>query len=93
MPRIRLQMLTTWLDDDNGASEEREGWETIQMDGRTVGIKTSAIEEKCQAFETLLIYCSTLGPRFAPYLSPTLELTLPGLTFFYHDGVREASAM
>src|SRR5882762_778660 len=27
--------------------------------------------ENCQAFETLVIYCSTLGPRFAPYLAQT----------------------
>lgn len=63
------------------------------MDGRQVGIKTSAIEEKCQAFETLVIYCSTLGPRFAPYLAQSLELVLPSLRFYFHDGVREACAM
>lgn len=63
------------------------------MDGRQVGIKTSAIEEKCQAFETLLIYSSTLGARFAPYLSQSLELVLPSLLFFFHDGVREACAL
>ena len=81
------------LDDDQRKSEERDGWETIHMDGKTVGIKTSAIEEKCQAFETLVIYCSTLGPRFAPYLSQSLELALPCLRFYFHDGVREACAM
>jgi len=63
------------------------------MDGQTVGIKTSAIEEKCQAFETLVIYSSTLGARFAPYLPQSLELALPGLRFYFHDGVREACAM
>ncbi|EIN06364.1 ARM repeat-containing protein [Punctularia strigosozonata HHB-11173 SS5] len=76
-------------DEDEGV-EQKEGWETIMMDGQQVGIKTSAIEEKCQAFETLVIYCSTLGPRFAPYLSQSLELVLPSLRFFFHDGVREA---
>lgn len=73
--------------------EDREGWETIQMDGQTVGIKTSAIEEKCQAFETLVIYSSTIGARFAPYLAQSLELALPALRFYFHDGVREAAAM
>ena len=60
--------------DEDEAVEEREGWETISMDGKQIGIKTSAIEEKCQAFETMVIYCSTLGSRFAPYLSQSLEL-------------------
>lgn len=74
-------------------TEDREGWETIQMDGQTFGVRTSAMDEKCQAFETLVIYCSTLGPRFAPYLSQTLEVTLPCLRFYFHEGVREACAM
>ena len=84
---------TIATDNDDEVAEEREGWETIVMDGQTCGIKTSAMEEKCQAFETLVIYCSTLGPRFAPYLSQSLEVTLPCLKFYFHEGVREACAM
>ncbi|KZT00064.1 ARM repeat-containing protein [Laetiporus sulphureus 93-53] len=79
--------------DEDEEHEEQEGWETIRMDGQQVGIKTSALEEKCQAFETLVIYVSTLGVRFAPYLSQTLELVLPSLRFYFHEGVREACAM
>ncbi len=82
-----------FLLDEDDVPEEKDGWETISMDGRQVGIKTSAIEEKCQAFETLVIYCSTLGPRFAPYLAQSLELVLPSLRFYFHEGVREACAM
>jgi hypothetical protein len=73
--------------------EEKEGWETVSVDGQQVGIRTSAIDEKCQAFETLVIHCSTLGPRFAPYLVQSLELALPALKFIFHDGVREAATM
>jgi hypothetical protein len=80
-------------EDDETQVVERDGWDTIQMDGQTVGIKTVVLEEKCQAFETLVIYCSTLGPRFAPYLAQSLELALPSLRFYFHDGVREACAM
>lgn len=85
--------LCPFLDEDDEKTEEREGWETIVMDGQTYGVRTSAMDEKCQAFETLVIYCSTLGPRFAPYLSQTLEVTLPCLRFYFHEGVREACAM
>ena len=63
------------------------------MDGQTFGVRTSAMDEKCHAFETLVIYCSTLGSRFAPYLAQTLEVTLPCLRFYFHEGVREACAM
>ncbi|KAG5641749.1 hypothetical protein DXG03_004294 [Asterophora parasitica] len=80
-------------DDDEETVEEREGWETVVMDGQTLGIRTSAIEEKCQAFETLVIYCSTLAARFAPYLAQSVEVTLPALRFYFHDGVREACAI
>jgi hypothetical protein len=73
--------------------EERDGWETVHVDGETVGIRTSAIEEKCQAFQTLVFYCSTLQGRFVPYLAQSLELTLPSLRFYFHDGVREACTM
>ncbi|TRM64570.1 armadillo-type protein [Schizophyllum amplum] len=72
---------------------EREGWETITMGGEVLGIRTSEVEDKCQALEMLVIYCSTLGPKFAPYMAPTLEVALPCLRFYFHDGVREACAM
>ncbi|KII95405.1 hypothetical protein PLICRDRAFT_86789 [Plicaturopsis crispa FD-325 SS-3] len=80
-------------DEDDENVIEKEGWETVTMDGKMVGIRTSAIEEKCQAFETLVIYCSTLGARFAPYMTQSLELCLPSLRFYFHDGVREACAI
>ncbi|KAF8956378.1 armadillo-type protein [Flammula alnicola] len=79
--------------EDDGALEEREGRETIVMDGHTYGVRTSAMDEKCQAFETLVIYCPTLDARFAPYLSQTLEVTLLYLRFYFHEGVHEACAM
>ena len=80
-------------DEEEGANNDRDGWETVMVDGKTMGIKTCALEEKCQAFETLLIYCSTLGAKYAPYLSQTLEICIPCLKFSFHEGVREASAM
>ena len=86
-------LLTNCLIIDGDENEERKGWETISVDGQALGIRTSVIEEKCQAFETLIIYCSTLDARFAPYLAQTLEVTLPGLKFYFHEGVREACAM
>lgn len=73
----------------------------------------SGIEEKCQAFETMVVLVSTLGGRcvavfffflslwsptsrlgrYAPYLAQSLELVLPQLRFYFHDGVREACAL
>ncbi|KAL1940497.1 hypothetical protein VTO73DRAFT_9069 [Trametes versicolor] len=79
--------------DDDEEHEDRDGWESISMDGRQVTVKTSALEDKCQAFETLLIHASTLNARFGPYVAQVLELALPGLRFYIHEGVQEACAM
>jgi hypothetical protein len=85
--------LSSSEDDGDEVTAEREGLETVTVDGRTMGIKTSALEEKCQAFETLLIYCSMLGGKYAPYLSQALEICIPHLEFDFCEGVHEASAM
>jgi len=80
-------------EDEAGMNGDKDGWETIELEGQQVGIKTSSIEEKCQAFEMLVIHCSTMGVKFAPWLPQVLELVLPGLTFIFHDGVREAASL
>lgn len=87
-----LEHLTEDVADEDETLEDRPGWEFFPLDGRQVGIQTSIMEDKHHAFNTLLIYCSTLGPHFAPYLSQTLELTLPSLGFVFHDGVRETAS-
>lgn len=79
--------------DDSESPANREGWETMEMNGQQIGIKTSIIEEKCQAFEMLVLHVSTLREKFAPWLLSTLEQVLPNLRFFFHDGVREACAL
>ncbi|EIM83632.1 uncharacterized protein STEHIDRAFT_160207 [Stereum hirsutum FP-91666 SS1] len=79
--------------EDEDVPEDKEGHQTITMDGKQVVVRTSSIDEKCQVFETLVIYVSTLGTQFAPYLSQMLELVLPILRFYLHHGVREACAI
>ena len=39
------------------------------VDRKMIGIEICTLKEKCQAFETLLIYCLTLGGKYMPYLS------------------------
>ncbi|KXN84279.1 Importin-5 [Leucoagaricus sp. SymC.cos] len=85
--------ISVYEDDDDEANAELEGWETVTVDERTMGIRTSALEEKCQAFETLLICCSTLREKYTPYLSQKLEICILCINFDFHEGIREASAM
>jgi len=46
----------TTAEEDEENVEEREGWETLQLDGQTVVIRTSAIEEKCQVFVVTVLF-------------------------------------
>ncbi|KAI9441935.1 ARM repeat-containing protein [Lactarius indigo] len=50
--------------EDEEAPESKEGWDIIEMDGQQVGIRTSAIDEKCQAFETLSLEMVLQSLRF-----------------------------
>ena len=81
------------ITDADRSDPEREGYEIIEMHGQRIEIRTASLEEKCTAFDVLLVYCHVMGRKFAPYFSATLSLALPALRFFFHDGVREASAM
>ncbi|KAG9049500.1 hypothetical protein FS837_010096, partial [Tulasnella sp. UAMH 9824] len=46
-----------------------------------------------EAFEHLVVISSSLKDAYADWVKPTLEISLPGLKFFWHEGVRESSAM
>jgi importin-5 len=72
---------------------EEDGWDFIPIHGQQVGIKTSVLEEKCTAYEMLCCYAQELKGDFFPYVPSVLEeLIIPGLKFYFHDGVRSASA-
>ncbi|QSL64408.1 hypothetical protein MERGE_001709 [Pneumocystis wakefieldiae] len=84
----------TVLDDDDNHDKylQEEGWEFISVQGQQIGIKTSALEEKCIAIEMLLCYAIELKAAFEPYVEEILtDIVIPGLRFYFHDGVRSAS--
>ncbi|KAG9306967.1 hypothetical protein G9A89_000881 [Geosiphon pyriformis] len=69
-----------------------DGWEFIGVAGQQIGIKTTVLEEKCTAVEMLICYARELGPAFQPYVENVLDIVLPLLKFYFHDGVRHAAA-
>ncbi|KAB5590286.1 Ran-binding protein 6 [Ceratobasidium theobromae] len=80
--------------DDTDEVETRDGFDVLDLDdGQHVEIRTSVLEEKSVAFDALLAHAATLGPKFGPYIRPTLELALPSLKFYFSENVREVSAM
>jgi importin-5 len=80
-------------EDDKEQYSADDGWDFIPLHGQQIGIKTSVLEEKCTAYEMLCCYAQELKGQFYPYLQTVLdELIIPGLKFYFHDGVRSAAA-
>lgn len=79
------------LDDDDNAEDE-EGFETIKIGDKRIGIRTSALEDKATACTMLACFIAELRGGFLPYVQPVVELMVPLLKFFYHDECRTAAA-
>ncbi|CUS09667.1 unnamed protein product [Tuber aestivum] len=83
------------LDDDEHVAqiEQEEGWELVPVRGKYIGIKTSALDDKYMAIELLVIYAQQLEAAFEPYVQSVMrDIAVPGLSFFFNDAVRVASA-
>lgn len=83
------------LEDDEKIAhiQQEEGWELLPLKGKVIGIKTSILEDKHMAIELIIIYAQQLKAAFESYVLEIMEkVALPGLAFFFHDGVRVASA-
>ena len=79
------------LDDEDYESSGE--WQTVRVGGQRVGIRTAVLEEKSQAFDTIVVHCSNMGDKFVDYVIPILEICLRSLRYVYHEGVQEAAAM
>ncbi|ORZ24178.1 armadillo-type protein, partial [Absidia repens] len=79
-------------DDVDSKYPTDDGWEFVGINGQQIGIKTSVLEEKHTAIEMLVSYARDLGAGFIQYVGPVLEIALPLLKFYFHDGVRHAAA-
>ena len=83
------------LDDDDQIEriQQEDGWELVPLRGKTIGIRTSTMDDKNMAIELLVVYAQVLEGSFAPYVAGVMEkIALPGLAFFFHDPVRYVSA-
>lgn len=83
------------IEDDSQIEQfdQQEGWEIIPVQGKYIGIHTSLLEEKSNAIDLLSVYACELGADFYPYVKEIVaDIIVPGLSFFYHDGVRYAAA-
>ncbi|SCV74234.1 BQ2448_6666 [Microbotryum intermedium] len=73
--------------------EEEDDWESVSIDGKTVSIRTSAVDDKLEAVQNLISLVSTLGATLPlPELQQVIQTTIPLLNFVWHIGIREAAA-
>ena len=73
--------------------QQDDGWELVPLRGKTIGIRTSSMDDKYMAIELLVVYATVLEGDFAPYAAEIMEkIAIPGLAFFFHDPVRIVSA-
>ena len=83
------------LDNDEEAARisQEDGWETVPLKGKVIGIKTSVLEDKQRAIELIIIYAQHLEGAFEPYVGEIMQkVALPSLAFFFHDPTRVAAA-
>ncbi|KAI9179704.1 importin subunit beta-3 [Blastocladiella emersonii ATCC 22665] len=75
---------------DEYAAED--GWQHAVIEGQRLCIRTSLLDEKFSAIEMLMCYARNLGHGFRDYAVQVMELLVPQLEFYYHDGVRQVAA-
>ncbi|KAJ2741550.1 importin subunit beta-3 [Coemansia sp. BCRC 34301] len=81
------------MDEDAESSYAAEdGWEFAAFGGQKIGIKTTALEEKCTAVGLLCSYAQDLGGSFQAYATEVLDVVVPLFKFYFHEGVRTAAA-
>jgi hypothetical protein len=76
------------LDDEDVNPEE---WTPLSVDDELIGIKTSSLEEKRNAFEVLVRFAQRLRGHFAPYVQEMLSFTPDLMRFYFDEDVRVLS--
>lgn len=78
-------------EDDKDTLANNNDWERISVQGQSVGIRTSGLEDKATACSMLVCYARELKHAFAEYVERTAEVLVPLLKFPFHDDVRLAA--
>lgn len=86
-----IQVRDAGEDDDEG-DDDVDGYETLKIGDKRVGIRTSALEDKATACTMLACFIAELRGGFYDYVQEVTKLMVPLLKFFYHDECRTAAA-
>lgn len=77
---------------DEDDQQDDDGYETLTIGDKRVGIRTSALEDKAVACSMLTCFIAELRGGFYDYVEKVTELMVPLLKFFYHEDCRSAAA-
>jgi len=72
----------------NDVTKTKEGWDTITIGNRQIGIPTAQLEDRASAMQTLLSYSTQFKEMFAPYVQSVTEIALAQMTCHLHEGIR-----
>ncbi|KAJ3394051.1 Importin-5 [Lobulomyces angularis] len=78
--------------EDTSEYPEEDDWRFLESDGKKIGIKTTVLEEKCTAINMLICYIRDMGKDFHNYADSVMQIVVPLLKFYFHDGVRFAAS-
>jgi hypothetical protein len=84
----------TLIGDDADAAEEEEDWETVEIEGKgKMAIRISALEEKVEAAENLVLLVQALGTSLpVEQLEKVVSVALPLLTVSHCTGLSSAGS-
>jgi len=86
-----LHELTSTSDGESDKASD-DGWDVMQASNDTkVGVKTAVLDDKATAVDLMGIYAKNMGHHFAKHVPKTLEISVPLINFYFHQGVRSAA--
>ncbi|KAJ5067672.1 karyopherin (importin) beta 3 [Anaeramoeba ignava] len=66
---------------------------SFMLDGKTVGMRTSDIQEKATSVEILMIFASELSHNLIPYVQQIADIVIPLVLYYIDEDVRTYAAM
>lgn len=82
------------LDEEETAEyQQSDEWDVIQLKGKHIAVHTAALVEKVTALELLNSYAVDLKADFFPWVPQLVQIAIPALDFYLHDGVRVSAAI
>ncbi|CDK25386.1 unnamed protein product [Kuraishia capsulata CBS 1993] len=88
------QSISVVEEDEYDDYTQNEEYDVVEVSGKHLAVHTAVLDEKAAAIDLITRYAGVLGASFFPYVTNIAEnIIIPSLSFYLHDGVREAGAL